>query len=68
MNQATMWWLHHTATGRRQLERMLPLGAIPAPVRRQMCFERGHDYDHRRGQDQTCLRCGERRSHEEDRS
>jgi hypothetical protein len=56
MDAHTRWWLEHTATGRRTLERILPRSAIPPPVRRQICAERGHDPD-RTG---TCLRCGER--------
>jgi hypothetical protein len=54
MDAATHWWLHNTSTGRRTLERIMPLGAIPSPVRRQICVERGHDPM----PDGTCRRCG----------
>lgn len=62
MNRQTMWWLQNTPAGRRVYERVMPRSAIPPPMRRQMCRERGHDLTPSGDQ---CLRCGERLPKEE---
>jgi hypothetical protein len=62
-SSTVMWWLHNTAAGRRELERLLPTASIPMPVRRQMCDERGHKF---MGAG-DCVRCGAPRPGKEQR-
>lgn len=56
MDKATLWWMQNTPQGRRLYERVMPRGAIPPPMRRQMCRERGHET----GPDGVCRRCGQK--------